>query len=35
MSTNEKIITLLQKITSQKELERIYRFIKYVYIHSR
>lgn len=34
MSTYKKIVALLQKITSQEKLERIYRFVKYVYIHT-
>lgn len=34
MGIRQKIDTLLRKITSQQELERIYRFIKYVYIHT-
>lgn len=34
MDTRCKIGKLLDKITSQQALERIYRFIQYVYIHS-
>lgn len=34
MDIRQRIDALLQKITSQQELERIYRFIKYVYIHT-
>ncbi len=33
MDTRRKIIELLNKITSQRTLDRIYRFVRYVYIH--
>ena len=31
METQEKINNLLQKITSEQALQRIYRFVKYLY----
>lgn len=34
MDTRRKIDELLGKVTSQQALERIYRFIQYVYVHS-
>lgn len=34
MDTRQKIDALLQKITSESLLERIYRFIKYIYLHA-
>lgn len=34
MDTRRKINKLLEKITSQRALERIYKFIQYIYIHS-
>lgn len=34
MDTRCKINKLLEKITSQQALERIYKFIQYIYIHS-
>lgn len=33
-NTRQKIDALLQKITKESQLERIYRFVKYIYIHS-
>lgn len=35
MDTRQKIDALLDKITSQQKLKRIYKFIKYVYIYER
>lgn len=32
METQEKIYELLQKITSEQVLQRIYRFVKYLYL---
>lgn len=32
--TRQKIDALLQKITKESQLERIYAFVKYIYIHS-
>ena len=34
MDIRQKIDALLQKITSEDQLERIYRFVKYIYIHT-
>lgn len=34
MNTWKKIDTLFQKITSEKQLQRICRFIKYIYVHA-
>lgn len=34
MDTRQKIDALLRKITSEDQLKRIYRFIKYIYIHT-
>ncbi len=34
MDTRQKIDALLQKITSESQLRRIYRFIKYIYVHA-
>lgn len=34
METRQKIDALLQKITSEDQLKRIYKFIKYIYIHA-
>lgn len=34
MDIRRKIDELLGKVTSQQALERIYRFIQYVYVHS-
>lgn len=31
----KKIDALLQKITKESQLERIYAFVKYIYIHSK
>lgn len=33
MDIRQKIDALLQKITSEDQLRRIYRFVKYIYIH--
>ena len=32
METREKICDLLQKITSEQVLQRIYRFVKHLYL---
>lgn len=32
--TRQKIDALLQKITKESQLKRIYNFVKYIYIHS-
>ena len=34
MDVRHKIDALLQQITSERQLQRIYRFIKYVYLHT-
>lgn len=34
MDTRQKIDALLQKITSESQLRRIYRFMKYIYLHT-
>lgn len=34
MTTRQKIDALLDKITSQQLLERIYRFVQFIYIHT-
>ena len=34
MDIRQKIDALLQKITSEDQLKRIYRFVKYIYIHA-
>ena len=34
MDTRKKIDELLDKITSEQVLIRIYRFVKYLYIHN-
>nr|DAI77351.1 MAG TPA: replication protein [Caudoviricetes sp.] len=34
MDIRQKIDALLQKITSEDQLKRIYRFVKYIYIHT-
>ena len=34
MDIRQKIDALLRKITSEDQLKRIYRFIKYIYIHT-
>lgn len=34
MDTRRKIDAMLDKITSQQQLKRIYNFVKYVYIYS-
>lgn len=31
--TRQRIIEMLEKITSNSNLNRIYRFVKYIYIH--
>ena len=33
METREKICGLLQKISSEQMLQRVYRFVKFIYIH--
>lgn len=33
MDTRQKIDALLQKITSESQLQRIYKFIQYIYVH--
>lgn len=35
MDTRQKINDLLGKISLQRDLTRIYRFIQYVYIHTK
>lgn len=35
MDTRKKIDELLQKITSEHTLQRIYRFVKYLYVHGK
>lgn len=35
MDTRRKIDALLDKITSQQKLKRIYNFVKYVYIYTK
>lgn len=34
MDIRQKIDALLRKITSEDQLKRIYRFVKYIYIHT-
>lgn len=34
MDIRQKIDALLQKITSESQLKRIYRFVKYIYLHT-
>ena len=31
--TRQRIVAMLEKITSESSLNRIYRFVKYVYVH--
>lgn len=35
MDYKERVIEILQKIHSEESLKRIYRFIKYLYIHGK
>ena len=35
MNYKERVIEILQKIHSEESLKRIYRFIKYLYIHGK
>ena len=34
MDIRQKIDALLQKITSESQLKRIYRFVQYIYLHT-
>jgi len=34
MDIRQKIDALLLKITSEEQMKRIYRFVKYIYIHT-
>lgn len=35
MDYKERVIEILQKIHSEESLKRIYRFVKYLYIHGK
>ena len=35
MDYKERVIEILQKIHSEESLKKIYRFIKYIYIHGK